>query len=53
MAETPEDRAAAMEETVNEDGYPKGTLLFIFVFLILIVAFWVNTYVRLWLGWWR
>ena len=29
--------------------HPKGALLFILVFLALIVGFWINTYLRLWL----
>jgi hypothetical protein len=34
---------------VTEDEHPRGALLFILVFLALIVAFWVNTFLRLWL----
>ena len=32
-----------------ENEHPKGALLFILVFLILVVLFWINTYMRLWL----
>ena len=28
---------------------PRGALLFILVFLVVIVVFWFNTYMRLWL----
>ena len=38
---------------MDEDQHPKGALLFILVFLVLIVGFWVNTYMRIWLGWAR
>ena len=38
---------------MNESDHPKGALLLILVFLLLVVAFWVNTYMRLWFGAWR
>lgn len=28
---------------------PKGALVFILAFLVVIVFFWINTYMRLWL----
>jgi hypothetical protein len=34
---------------MNENEHPRGALLFILIFLVLIVVFWVNTYLRLWL----
>jgi len=34
---------------MNENDHPRGALLFILIFLVLIVLFWVNTYLRLWL----
>ena len=34
---------------MNENEHPRGALLFILIFLVLIVLFWVNTYLRLWL----
>ena len=34
---------------MNENGHPRGALLFILIYLLLIVVFWVNTYLRLWL----
>ena len=33
---------------MNENEHPRGALLFILIFLVLIVVFWVNTYLRLW-----
>ena len=38
-----------MEETVDENEHPKGALLFILVFLVLVTAFWLNAYLRLWM----
>jgi hypothetical protein len=34
---------------MNEKEHPRGALLFILIYLLLIVVFWVNTYLRLWL----
>ena len=34
---------------LEEHKAPKGTLLFIIIFLVMVVAFWLNTYLRLWL----
>lgn len=33
---------------MNENEHPRGALLFILIYLLLIVVFWVNTYLRLW-----
>jgi Cytochrome c oxidase subunit IIa family len=32
-----------------ENEHPRGALLFILIFLVIVVVFWVNTYMRLWL----
>jgi hypothetical protein len=37
------DRVDAPEE------HPRGALAFILVYLVIIVCFWVNTYLRLWI----
>ena len=37
------DRADAPEE------HPRGALVFILIYLVIIVCFWVNTYLRLWI----
>jgi hypothetical protein len=34
---------------MEEHQHPKGALLFILVFLVIVVVFWLNTYMRLWL----
>jgi cytochrome c oxidase subunit IIa family protein len=34
---------------MEEHEHPKGALLFILVFLLILVVFWINTYLRLWL----
>jgi hypothetical protein len=34
---------------MEDDEHPKGALLFILVFLVVVVLFWINTYMRLWL----
>ena len=34
---------------MGENEHPKGALLFILVFLVVVVLFWINTYLRLWL----
>jgi hypothetical protein len=31
------------------ESHPKGALVFILIYLVIIVAFWVNTYLRLWI----
>jgi hypothetical protein len=35
--------------SMEEHEHPKGALLFILVFLLILVVFWINTYLRLWL----
>jgi hypothetical protein len=35
----------------NEDGHepqPRGALLFILIYLAILAAFWINTYLRIW-----
>jgi Cytochrome c oxidase subunit IIa family len=32
-----------------ENEHPRGALLFILIFLVIVVVFWINTYMRLWL----
>jgi hypothetical protein len=34
---------------MTENEHPRGALLFILVFLVIVVLFWINTYMRLWL----
>jgi Tfp pilus assembly protein PilX len=34
---------------VDDNEHPRGALLFILIFLLLVVAFWLNTYMQLWL----
>jgi hypothetical protein len=31
------------------EEHPRGALAFILIYLVIIVAFWVNTYLRLWI----
>ena len=42
-------RESAQEGSMAENEHPKGALLFVLVFLVLVVLFWINTYMRLWL----
>jgi hypothetical protein len=32
-----------------DNEHPRGALLFILIFLVIVVVFWINTYLRLWL----
>lgn len=41
MTAPEKDRAAAEE-------HPRGALVFILIYLLVVVLFWVNTYLRLW-----
>jgi len=34
---------------MNDDQHPKGALLFILIYLLVVTLFWMNTYMRLWL----
>ena len=43
MTPPEKDREDAQEE------HPRGALAFILIYLVIIVAFWVNTYLRLWI----
>lgn len=36
--------------TMSENEHPKGALLFIAVYLLLLAALWTNAYLRLWGG---
>ena len=31
-----------------EEQHPRGALVFILIYLLVVVLFWVNTYLRLW-----
>jgi len=42
-------RESGQGGSMAENEHPKGALLFILVFLVLVVLFWLNTYMRLWL----
>ena len=42
-------RESAQGGSMAENEHPKGALLFILIFLVLVVLFWINTYMRLWL----
>ena len=42
-------RARSSEPPMDEHEPPKGALVFILIFLLLLVGFWLNTYMRLWL----
>jgi hypothetical protein len=38
------------KDRVEENGeHPRGALVFILIYLVVIVFFWVNTYLRLWI----
>ena len=41
--------ASAKKGVMEGNEPPKGALVFILVFLVVIVVFWFNTYMRLWL----
>jgi len=32
----------------EEEQHPRGALVFILIYLLVVVLFWVNTYLRLW-----
>jgi hypothetical protein len=33
----------------EKEEHPRGALVFILIYLVIIVVFWVNTYLRLWI----
>jgi hypothetical protein len=33
---------------LNENDHPKGTLLFMLVYLFILAVLWTNTYLKLW-----
>lgn len=37
------------EERVESEEHPRGALVFILIYLVVIVLFWINTYLRLWM----
>ena len=34
----------------DEHANPRGALLFILIYLVLLAAFWINAYLRIWRG---
>jgi hypothetical protein len=32
----------------EEEQHPRGALIFILIYLLVVVLFWINTYLRLW-----
>ena len=32
----------------EEEQHPRGALVFILIYLLVVVLFWINTYLRLW-----
>lgn len=41
--------APEKERGDEAEAHPRGALAFILVYLVIIVFFWVNTYLRLWI----
>jgi hypothetical protein len=41
--------APEQERGKEPETHPRGALAFILVYLVIIVFFWVNTYLRLWI----
>lgn len=35
---------------MDENDHPKGALLFILIYLLLLAGLWTNAYLRLWTG---
>lgn len=35
---------------MDENDHPKGALLFMLVYLLLLAVLWTNAYLRLWIG---
>jgi hypothetical protein len=35
---------------MDENHHPKGALLFMLIYLVLMVGLWVNAYLKLWRG---
>jgi hypothetical protein len=46
---TSETLGRQQEGHMAENEHPRGALLFILIFLVIVVVFWINTYMRLWL----
>jgi hypothetical protein len=46
-------REPGRRPTVEDNGYeseprPRGALLLILIYLVILAAFWINTYLRIW-----
>ena len=41
--------APAKDRVEEQEEHPRGALVFILIYLLVIVVFWVNTYLRLWI----
>jgi hypothetical protein len=44
------DRPAEGREAMNDTEHPKGALLFMLVYLLIMAVLWTNAYLRLWGG---
>jgi hypothetical protein len=42
--------AAGEGDGVDENDHPKGALLFMLVYLLLLALLWTNAYLKLWTG---
>ena len=40
--------APEKDRVEGEEQHPRGALVFILIYLLVVVLFWVNTYLRLW-----
>lgn len=40
--------APEKDRAEEEEQHPRGALVFILIYLLVVVLFWVNTYLRLW-----
>jgi hypothetical protein len=49
---TVDEKAAGEEggQRMDENDHPKGALLFMLVYLLLLAVLWTNAYLRLWTG---
>lgn len=44
----PDDGSCTEDRGMDENSHPKGALLFMIVYLLLLAGLWLNVYLRLW-----
>jgi hypothetical protein len=48
VGERPHKEATVDDDSRDDEPRPRGALLLILIYLVILTAFWLNTYLRIW-----